>query len=662
MDNSVLYSSKLIWIAIFFALYWAFCLFWAVKSARAAGTAAAFFIADRGLPPWVFIMGATASSFAGWIFIGQPALVLRDGLQAGYISFVAVVLPLAGALFLKRQWMLGRRFGYVTPGEMFADYFGDDAVRVFTAIVALLFAIPFLGLLLGAAADLVSIVTDGRLSRDAAMWSLAVVPLICVTLGGLRATAYAGTLQTLLIAVGVVILGLAAFHLVGGFEAMNKALGRIAQSGGGPWGATRGYGGGSFDGWFAVPGVAQWTEGLGKEMPVGGPWTGLMIMTFLLAFMGIQTAPAFSLWAFASRDPRAFAPQQVWASAAAAGLLLFVFAMLQGVGGLLLGAGGAAADAGQVVARVLPALDGGRQGMLTASFIALIGQTAPWLLGLLTVCAVVAITAGSGASVAAAGAIVARDLYMPFFDPAAGDGRQKRFSRVSMLIITALALLMATFARRGMVVLGELALSFSVQLIPALLAVTWVSWFTRRGVLAGLVVGAIVAVLTDSLGQILTGGALPWGQWPWTIHAAAWGLAANLAIAIIASAMTQAQAETARRERFHAFLREHAPLSARKSRLTALAWVATMAWIFFAVGPGIVIGNHIFGAPGAGYAKWDFGMPSIWAWQLMWWGLGTLLVWFLAYRMEMSTLPVKEVAPLADGVTAALDRARARAA
>ena len=54
--------------------------------------------------------------------------------------------------------------------------------------------------------------------------------------------------------------------------------------------------------------------------------------------MGIQASPAFSMWAFASRDPGAFAPQQVWASACAAGVLLFVFVTLQGLGGLLLGA------------------------------------------------------------------------------------------------------------------------------------------------------------------------------------------------------------------------------------------------------------------------------------------------------------------------------------
>jgi SSS family solute:Na+ symporter len=43
-------------------------------------------------------------------------------------------------------------------------------------------------------------------------------------------------------------------------------------------------------------------------------------------------------------------------------------------------------------------------------------------------------------------------------------------------------------------------------------------------------------------------------------------------------------------------------------------------------------------------------MPSIWAWQILWWALGVGMMWFLAYKMEMSTLPDKEVMPLVDDI------------
>jgi hypothetical protein len=49
-----------------------------------------------------------------------------------------------------------------------------------------------------------------------------------------------------------------------------------------------------------------------------------------------------------------------------------------------------------------------------------------------------------------------------------------------------------------------------------------------------------------------------------------------------------------------------------------------------------VIGNTIFGDP-LKPATWSNGMPSIWIWQILWWILGIGMMWFLAYKLEMST-------------------------
>ena len=75
----------------------------------------------------------------------------------------------------------------------------------------------------------------------------------------------------------------------------------------------------------------------------------------------------------------------------------------------------------------------------------------------------------------------------------------------------------------------------------------------------------------------------------------------------------------------------------------------TIAWLFFGIGPGAVIGNDIFGSPND-ISTWTFGIPSIWAWQILFWLLGTGMMWFLAYKMEMSTLPRKSVSALVDDI------------
>jgi SSS family solute:Na+ symporter len=142
------------------------------------------------------------------------------------------------------------------------------------------------------------------------------------------------------------------------------------------------------------------------------------------------------------------------------------------------------------------------------------------------------------------------------------------------------------------------------------------------------------------------GLVLPWGRWPWTIHSAGWGIAVNMAVVLIVSAISQTPEARAHRAVFHDYLHDAAAAAPQVRPLRTVAWTLTLGWLFFAIGPGAVIGNDVFGAPGAGMAGWVLGIPSLWAWQILWWGLGVLLLWLLAYKMELSTPPRMRIEPL----------------
>ena len=643
-------APKVVWLFVFVALYWAYCIFWGIKSARMAKTASDYFIAGRQISLWVFVLAATATSFSGWTFMGHPGLVYRDGFQYAYASFYTITIPFTGVLFLKRQWMLGKRYGYVTPGEMLSDYFQGDAIRILTVAVALLFSIPYLGVQLGASGFLFNVLTDGLVDANFGMWILSLVVLIYVGTGGLRAVAYVDTLQCVLLALGIVITGVIALNHAGGWDALQGGLAKLGASDIGKWGTTKGYGGGDYNAYFAIPGVIQWTAGLGKETPVGGLWTGIMCLTYMFALMGIQSAPAFTMWSFSNNSPKPFAPQQVWASAFGIGLILFFFTAFQGMGAHLLGANGEVTKAGIALAAVLPDLTANKQGGLVPHYFNTIGETVPWLVGLLAVCALAAMQSTGAAYMSTAGGMLTRDLYKRYLNPTASHTTQKLFGRMGVAFIVVAALLVATYSRDALVLLGGLAVAFGFQMWPSLAAVTYIPWITRQGATLGLAAGLLGVIFTETIGATITGGALPWGRWPWTIHSAGWGMLLNAGVCIIVSAMTQNEADSAHRMKYHNFLREHATLSPEKAGLKPIAWIITLAWMFFGIGPGAVIGNDIFGAPNAGVDGWTFGMPSIWAWQILFWILGVGMMWFLAYKMEMSTVPDKEVEALVEDI------------
>ncbi len=647
-------EAKVIWLFVFVAIYWAYCIFWGIKSAMTAKTASDYFIAGRRLSLWVFVLAATATSFSGWTFMGHPGLVYRDGFQYAYASFYTITIPFTGVLFLKRQWMLGKRFGYVTPGEMLSDYFRGDAIRILVVLVALLFSIPYLGVQLGASGFLFSVLTDGMLAKDVGMWILSLVVLIYVASGGLRAVAYVDTVQCILLALGIIITGIIALNLAGGWGALNEGFAQLAASDIGKWGTTKGYGGGDYNAYFAIPGVIQWTAGLGKETPVGGLWTGIMCLTYMFALMGIQSAPAFTMWSFGNRSPKPFAPQQVWASSFCIGLILFFFTAFQGMGAHLLGANPAVTEAGLAISNVL---DGEaiskKPDSIVPYYFNQIADTMPWLVGILAVCALAAMQSTGAAYMSTAGAMLTRDLYKRYLNPTASHATQKLFGRLGVAFIVFSALLVATFSADALVLLGGLAVAFGFQMWPSLAAVCWFPWITRQGATLGLAAGLIGVIFTENLGgQIagIVGIELAWGRWPWTIHSAGWGMLLNLAVCLPVSAMTQNDSDHAHRMTYHNFLREHASLPDSKRGLVPIAWGITLAWMFFGIGPGAVLGNDIFGAPNAGVDGWTFGIPSIWAWQILFWLLGVGMMWFLAYKMEMSTMPQREVEALVEDI------------
>lgn len=644
-------DAKMVWLFIFVALYWGYCIFWGIKGALSARTASDYFIAGRKISLWVFVLAATATSFSGWTFMGHPGLLYRDGFQYAYASFYAITIPFTGVIFLKRQWMLGKRFGFVTPGEMLSSYFKSDTIRLLVVLVALIFSVPYLGVQLRASGFLFNVLTDGLLDVTTGMWLLSAVVLIYVASGGLRAVAYVDTLQAVLLALGIVIIGIIAVNAVGGWEQLNRGIAALAE-----FDQKRTPDG--YSHYIAIPGVIQFvSNGPSAE---GGAWTGVMILTYMFALMGIQSAPAFSMWAFSNHNPKPFAPQQVWASSFGIGIILMVFTAMQGLGGHFLGADYAFMQAhpelvNPVMQEGLAAIGvndlmaaEGKQGMLVPQLIHLMGDAAPWLVGLLSVCALAAMQSTGAAYMSTAGGMLTRDILKRYVMPNASHAQQKFWGRVGVAVIVIAALIVATNATDALVLLGGLAVAYGFQMWPALIAVCWWPWLTRQGVTIGLVAGLIAVTLTESIGQQWF-GIEAWGRWPWTIHSAGWGIIFNLGLAILVSAVTQNKADLDHRMTFHSFLREHATLPASKKGLVPVAWIIVLVWFFFGIGPGAMIGNTIFGNPNDA-STWVFGMPSIWAWQLLWWALGVFMMWFLAYKMELSTVPEKEIEALHEDI------------
>ena len=238
---------KILWFSIFLVLYVSYCIFWGIRGSKKTSNPNEFKLANRNISSWVFFFAATAATYAGLITLSQTGLIFHDGFQYIGTSFIAITIPLGSVLFFKRQWMLSRKYGYITPGEMYYDYYKSDTIRIISVIVTFFIAVPLLATLFGATGFLVNLFTEGNISRELGMWIISSLVLLYVVTGGFKATVSVGVVQSWLFVSSIIILTIIIYFFVGGFDAFNQALSKIESTSISAWGNTKGYGGGDFN-------------------------------------------------------------------------------------------------------------------------------------------------------------------------------------------------------------------------------------------------------------------------------------------------------------------------------------------------------------------------------------------------------------------------------
>lgn len=577
--------------------FFAYALYIGAMCARHSRRPTEFLDAAMAAPGWATIFGGTGVILAGLNIHDHLLLVSTYGLQASHVAVGLVLVSLTGALVRRRLWLASRITGMKTVGDIMGAYFGSIALRIILLGVLFLFAVPLAAYGLGETGDLMKAVTSGAIPRDAAIWFVAFLLFLSSVLGGWRATVY------LVGAQGFLLLTLVVF--AGGFAALSLDQLAFFDSGiPAAEGVIR----------DRIPGVIQFSAGIGKEIAFGGLWTTVAILSFALSLVGIVLSPGFGFLGITAETKRGFAFEQVWMTAGLAGGALLLLAPVLAAE---LPPGGYAA----VVGRLFDLAP-----LIAVAFVALI---------VVSLQIGVAFFAASGAHVATI------ELVHRYILPDL-DGRGLKLAARIALGVTWLAAAGAASATPfAAAIIATLALPLAAQLLPAYLGLCWLPWISRSGVLTGFVIGSLLVVATEPLGLIAFEGLfveLPWGRWPLTIHSAAWGLVFNVGFCLLTSLFTRAGPERERRQRLHdEFCSRHrTDFGGRAGR--GAKWSLTLVWAFLALGPGAILGNTFFSQPVFSGVEVSLGLPSLMVWQLSFWLAGVLLVWWLAYQARMSVI------------------------
>jgi hypothetical protein len=346
-------------------------------------------------------------------------------------------------------------------------------------------------------------------------------------------------------------------------------------------------------------------------------WTALAIASFAVSAVGISVSPNFSFLSLTVKPSRGFAFSQVWVLAGmGAGLLIclapFIAAEVEGI----------RPDAFQALFTKLSDLD----GMAGAALVLML------LSGLLMGFAYFAI---SGAN------IFTIEVVNRYLLPQMSGEAQRLSSRIVLAVTFVLIVFISGFVP----VLGSsfapLAAGISAQLFMAYLGLCWMPWLSRSAVLVGMCFGALVVFFTEAPGLILFDKffvSLPWGRWPLTVHSAAWGLMVNIFFCLLVAIFNRKGAERAHREQLHRIFERDHKIDFGGRAGQGAKWSLTLIWAFLAIGPGAILGNNFFSKPIFSGVDVNLGIPSLWVWEIFFWVIGVFLVWWLAYRTQLSVI------------------------
>ena len=568
------------WVYIMLGIYIVYCFYWGLRGYFTEKTSSGYAIAGRSIPFFAFLLAATAASFSGWTFIGHPGLIWRDGLAYAFASFYVLTIPITGTFFSKRTWLLGKRYGFITPGDMYAYYYNNEVIRWLVVITAVLYSIFYSAVQLMAAGALFHVIAGVPFTFGAIFLAFIVWFYVCT--GGLKASTWVGVIQFLLLVGGIVILG---FFVVnhpqfGGWSGFSKAVSGLDKN------------------LLEVPKVINFG--------LGGGWTAVMILTYMFALMGIQSSPAFTMWTFGIKSPKPLAWQQAFMSTFVVGFALFFFTAFQGMGAKVLQVRGVEAFVNLTDKSVVP--------LLMQNFLP------PFMLGLVFMGAIAAIHSTAAPYIGTGGSILLRDVYWRYIKKQeVSDMEQIWVNRLLATLLTIAALAVGMTSTAALVILGALATAFGFVMYVLLVGVIWGFRLPAMGAMLGVLCGMVAVFLTYKI----------WPN-PLSMHCAFWGTFTGLIVAYVVKALGGKDTpETVERQKeLRTWLDDvDEPSESGKAWRKAMK-IAVPLWYFFAIGPACILGNKAFSFS---------GFTPLWSWQIAWWILGIVMMWALCFKAEMAT-------------------------
>ncbi|HDP94647.1 MAG TPA: sodium/proline symporter PutP [Candidatus Aminicenantes bacterium] len=441
-------------VIVAFALYLAFMLAIGWFFYRRTRNLSDYILGGRGLNSWVAAMSAQASDMSGWLLMGLPGFAYLAGIEAGWIA-----LGLGVGTYLNWKLVAQRLRRYteaadnsLTIPNYFESRFHDRShlLRLFSALFILVFFLIYTASGFVAGAKLFSTVFE--LPYLTALILGALVIITYTFMGGFLAVSWTDFFQGLIMFLAITIVPLMVVVQKGGFNATISALSNLNRE-------------------FLNP----------LTTPSGTAISLLAVLSSLAWGLGYFGQPHILARFMAIRNPakipRSRHIAMTWV------VISLGCAVLAGMAGAAL----------PVQSLIGPDSE--------KVFILLVERMAhPLIAGIFLSAILAAIMSTADSQLLVTSSAITHDFYKVLLRPRAGERELLWISRLAVLVVAVAALILAMNPENSVLELVAYAWAgFGATFGPLVLISLYWPRMTRKGALAGIIVGGVTVLLWKPL-------------------------------------------------------------------------------------------------------------------------------------------------------------------
>jgi solute:Na+ symporter, SSS family len=437
-------------------LFLAILLFISTRASKSnKATPDDFFLANRGLGTIVMTMTMGASYFSTWTLLGAIGNHYRDGVWFAAFAAWAVVHAMFIWLFGSRIWYLGRKYNFVTPGDMMEKYFNSPLLRLLFAIVGIIGLVPYMLIQITGGAFALSSLTGNAIPYWIGVLVMGVFVGIIVTLSGGRGAAWSDTFMGFFFGSVLIFITVVFINRAGGFNAFRELQ-------------------------FVAPDIL---------VNKGNFWG--IIETALGIGLGYWIMPHMWQKFYSAKSPLVLAKTSI--------ITPFWNSWLMALSALFIG----------MLAHT-PGMVPGLTPETSDTIIPLFFSSYAPIFGSIVVAAVIAAGISTiNSALLSSSSLLVNDIYTRFIDKNTSLSKVTFIGKLTILALTAVVVILAFLpSAQGFIVpIAALGFSIVMQLVPAALAPLFWKKGTLKGAISSIIVGEVALIVVYIFGSPLLLGS-----------------------------------------------------------------------------------------------------------------------------------------------------------